>query len=483
MSFCTFADGAAMFDATPIENLFLMEHMYDAPEAALKVYLFARMLALHPELGGTLADMAGALRMDEEDVRAAFDYWERRDLVCRTSDQPTYAFKALRVQETATALDREMYANREFNNELRKLFNQKFIDYRELRKASDWLNILKYEPAAALRLVEYGVQTSRSKDPKPASVFKRMDKLAEAWSQKGIHTLQEVERAIAEETGEALVARNVLNKLGMTRQPTDPELSALRKWTRDWGFTEEAILAACDDTISARNPTFRYLESILDTRRGENPDHYRALSEVLKELNPQAAQPTPDQLTRYGALLDQGFAPELIRLAAIQCHRANKLRFEDLEWRLSVWRKDGVATPAEAEDYMRRMTALSRQLREVFRRAGSDKRPGYGELETYRAWKDRYPDELIDFAAECSRHAGDVMPYMDKLLERWAQAGATTAEAARAQHAAWRAASGAPEGGKPANPALDYAQREYRDEDFGEDFFVDLSQYGEEERK
>lgn len=30
-----------------------------------------------------------------------------------------------------------------------------------------------------------------------------------------------------------------------------------------------------------------------------------------------------------------------------------------------------------------------------------------------------------------------------------------------------------------AAPSQDYAQREYRDEDFGDDFFVDLSQYGE----
>ena len=31
----------------------------------------------------------------------------------------------------------------------------------------------------------------------------------------------------------------------------------------------------------------------------------------------------------------------------------------------------------------------------------------------------------------------------------------------------------------PANPALEYAQREYKAEDFGDDFFVDLSRYGE----
>ena len=32
----------------------------------------------------------------------------------------------------------------------------------------------------------------------------------------------------------------------------------------------------------------------------------------------------------------------------------------------------------------------------------------------------------------------------------------------------------------PKNPALDYRQREYRDDQFGDDFYVDLSKYGEE---
>ena len=33
-----------------------------------------------------------------------------------------------------------------------------------------------------------------------------------------------------------------------------------------------------------------------------------------------------------------------------------------------------------------------------------------------------------------------------------------------------------PKPSAPANPALDYAQREYRDEDFGDDFFINLRQ-------
>ncbi len=58
MPFCSFSEGAAVFDATPIENMFLMEYLPAATEECLKVYLYARMVALHPELGGDLAGVA-----------------------------------------------------------------------------------------------------------------------------------------------------------------------------------------------------------------------------------------------------------------------------------------------------------------------------------------------------------------------------------------------------------------------------------------
>ena len=484
MSFCSFADGAAMLDATPIENLFLMEYMFDAPEQALKVYLYARMLALHPELGGSAADLGKVLRMTEEEVLQAFGYWERRELMERVSDQPPcYRLKPLRGQTGgATALDQEIYANRDFNNRLQKLFGNVLIGQHELNKAADWVELLHLDKDAVVRLVAFGIETSVRDKPKPPSVFKRMDALAEEWSRQGIRTLADVERAIAEEKW-LTTTKAVMKKLGMKRTPTDPELALVKRWTEEWGFSREAILSACDDTVAGRNPSFKYLDTILDARRGDGDGRYRALCEVLRELNPQSAQPTPDQQARYAALLQEGFDPALIRLAAIQCHRANKYRFDDLEWRLHVWRQDGVSTPEEAEQYMREMGALSRQLRGVFQAAGFvDRRPGYSDLQAYRRWRDVYPEELIRFAAECSRNAGGSMAYMEKLLTGWAESGATTLEAAKAQHAARRPAASA-EAGRPANLALDYAQREYKEEDFGDDFYFDYEKmFGKEEK-
>ena len=75
MPFCSFSEGAAMFDVTPIENMFLLEYLPGAPGDALRVYLYARMLCLHPELGAGIGDIAKALSMEEDDVQEAFAYW------------------------------------------------------------------------------------------------------------------------------------------------------------------------------------------------------------------------------------------------------------------------------------------------------------------------------------------------------------------------------------------------------------------------
>ena len=484
MSFCRFAEGAAMFGTTPIENMFLIEYMYDAPATALKVYLYARMLALHPELGEGIGDVAKALRMDEDAILEAFDYWERWGLVRRVSDNPpAYELIALQGQASElSAMDRKMYAYREFHGKLQNLFGTNMIGDHEYRKAGDWLNILGFEQEAVVRIIDFGIRSSKSKSPKPASVFRRMDQFAEDLSKQGLRPTEEVERAIAEEESIAPIARKVLKKLGIPRQPSEPELDSVRRWVQEWGYDQAQILTACDETTNSRNPSFGYLEAILQNRREGDPEAHRALMEVLRELDPAAAQPSPDDRKRYQKLLDDGFSPELIRLAAVQCHRQRQHRLDDVEWRLSVWRKDGVHTPEEADAYMKQMAAYARQLRGVLRRAGSDRRPGYGEIETYRGWKERYPDELIGYAAECSQRAGGSMAYMEKLLAAWQEAGVTTLEAARAQHEAWRAnaAAQAAPGAAQANPALNYQQREYRDEDFGDDFFEDLTKYAEE---
>ena len=88
MAFCAFDDGAALFDSTPVENMFITEYMLRAPGNFVKVYLYGLMLCYHSAARMSLASMGKDLDMPEEEVERAFRYWEREGLVRRTGDNP-----------------------------------------------------------------------------------------------------------------------------------------------------------------------------------------------------------------------------------------------------------------------------------------------------------------------------------------------------------------------------------------------------------
>lgn len=484
MSFFTFAEGSAMFDSTPIENLFLMEYLSTAPEACLRVYLYARMLALHPELGGDMAETARFLHMDEEALYQAFAYWERQGLVKRLTDRPpTYALLPLRGEGAGAPpmLEQSYYTYRDYNASLQSLFGKNLMEGHEFRIANDWLDVLGYDQDAALRLVQYGIRTSRSKDPKPRSVFDRMNKLAAAWADRGCRTLEDVEKVIAEQEDVYPVARAVVKRFGQKRNPSEDEVELVKKWVGEWKLTQAQILDACAETTKASKPSFAYLDAVLKSRRSGDDALWGDLSEVLRELDAAQATPTPDQRQAYAELLAEGFEPGAVKLAAIQCHRRKKTRFEDVAWMLRRWGAEGVYTRAAAEVYIEQMQRKAARVRQLLELCGLERRPTMGDLSMYEGWQANHDPAVIDYAATCARGMQVPMKYMDKLLEDWRAAGVTTVDAARARHESARQARPAAQAQAPAaNPALNYAQREYKEEDFGDDFFIDLDKYGDQ---
>lgn len=475
MSFCAFTKDAGMFDVTPIENFFLMEYLPMAPENYLRVYLYARMLCLHPEMGSDMAEMAKALRIDEETVYDAFTYWEHQGLVRRLTDRPpTYEMMPVRCGAAVSIpdMDKDYYKYQAFNSALQNMFESgDLLQPKEYTMANDWLNVLGFEQPAVLRMVEYELGRGRSK--KSYSVFKRLEKLAVKWADMGIKTLEDVEKAISMDEEVSNTAQAVVKRFGMRRRPTEDEIECVRRWMRDWKLEANEVLSACAETTKASQPSFGYLDAVLRNRAGGGDQLRDGLVAVLKELGLPAVQPTPDQQKSYATLLSQGFDPKTIELAAVQCKRKNKSRFEEVEWMLSKWAERGLYSADAAQAYVQDMQRKAEEVRRLLEKCGLDRRPQNSDLEIYETWQGSHPAELINYAAECARGMQLPMRYMDKLLGEWRKAGVTTVDEAKGQHLAARPV--AAQGAQPANPALNYAQRSYTDEDYGDDFFVDLN--------
>jgi len=475
MPFCSFSDGAAMFDVTPIENMFLLEYLPTAPEGFLRVYLYARMLCLHPELGGEIADMARALHMDEENVYNAFHYWEQQGLVEKLSDRPaTYAILPLHSGTTMVCdLDRDYYKYREYNSSLQDMFGgDELLEPKHYKIANDWLNVLGYTQEAALKLLEYEMRLPGGR--KPASVFRRADKRAVEWAEAGLHSLEDVEKAIAYDDRVYSMAKTVMKQLAISRRPTANELDCVRRWINEWKLDEQAVLAACEHTTKSRAPSIAYLDAILKARVDSGADeHFDSMKEILRELGASNTVPTPDQIRSYEALLKQGFEAETLRMAAVQCARKRKHSFEDLEWMIQKWGEGGVRTRAQAEKYVADMQKATAEVRALLEAAGASRRPNLDDLDRYGAWTKKHSAEMIRYAAECARGKAKPMLYMEKVLGEWEKAGIASVEAARSAR-----------GNAKAAPAeKDYQQHSYTEADFDDKFFYnpanDFSNGGE----
>ena len=476
MPFCSFSEGSAMFDVTPIENMFLLEYLPTAPEGFLRVYLYARMLCLHPELGGEIGDMARALRMDEDAVFNAFSYWERQGLVERLSDRPpTYAIRPLKGGEIQCELDRDYYKYREFNARLQDLFGSQLLHPSQYETASDWLNVLGMSQDAVLKMLEYELKRGGKQ---PAAVFKRADKRAAEWADRGIKTLEDVERAISYDEGVYSMANLVMKQFSMRRNPTMNELDCVRRWIGEWKLTEADVLAACEKTTNSRNPSIAYLDAILRARMesGGEEDSFSELRDILRELNPANAVPAAEQLKVYRRWLEQGFEKEAILLAAKRCAGKNWHSFDKLGEMLDEWKENRAFSLAQAEVYLANKKVAYLEMKQLMQLAGLSRSPSNDDVGRYEGWKEKYSPEIMAFAAECANGKGKPIPYMEKMLDNWAKQGISTLEAARADHA--RAGKPAQ---KPASP-VNFEQRSYTREENKEVYF-DLEKFFAEEDK
>lgn len=469
MPFCSFSKDSAMFDSTSIENMFLLEYLPTAPEGFLRVYLYARMLSLHPELGEDIADVAKALHMDEDAVYNAFHYWEQQGLVEKLTDRPaTYAMRPIRDKLISVSnIDTDFYKYREYNSRLQGLFGETILlSPRHYEKANDWLNVLGLQQDAAMRLLEYEYNQSGSRSPD--AVFRRADKRAVEWAERGIRTLAEVEQAITYNDQVYSMASAVMKQLAISRKPTANELDCVRRWIYDWKLSTEDVLAACAHTTKARSPSIAYLDAILKARADSGEDkHFETVKVILKELGASNIVPTPDQIRAYAALLEQGFEPEAILLAAVQCARKRKNSFEDLEWMLGKWAEAGVRTRAQADKYVNDMQQATREVRSILEAAGLSRRPTMDDLDRYEGWKQKYGMDMILCAAECARGTRVPVRFMDKLLTEWQKTGVTTPEAAKAQHAAYRPANAG------SGSRASYDQRPDTDASYGRNSYSD----------
>jgi len=226
--------------------------------------------------------------MTNGEIEAALRYWERRRLLTRVSDNPLrytlyHLGERLLTGQDSQGGDQDYIA---FSEAVYAVFQgERKVRPADIVTAWEWVTDLKLPQEVVLMLLNY------CKDTRGRNfTFKAAAKLALQMREENITSPEEAESFLGHSRGVHQGARGVLRRFNLRRQPTEDELALYNKWTADWGFTPEAVLAACTETVKASNPSFGYLDGILNglRRRGAAGGAQEVTAHIARETTAMA---------------------------------------------------------------------------------------------------------------------------------------------------------------------------------------------------
>ncbi len=457
------SEQARQFGVTAVENLFITEYLPAADGDKVRVYLYGLYRSQFEQEGFSVPEMANTLSMEEGQVLSCLRYWERRRLVERVGDQPPqYLFHSINQRfltgQDQLSVDEGYVAFSEAVNA--QLGSRRKLRESDIAMAYEWVEEMGLRREVVLMLLNHFADTRGVNFS-----FKSAQKTAVMMLEEGIKTSEDAEQYFSHSKRTHAGARAVLAQFNLRRLPTEPELALYRKWTEQWGFDDKAILDAVQETVAANNPSFSYLNGILERLKnktsardsGAVAQHLRQegediaqVKQVLDELGGPRVSPYT-VLPAYLALREQ-YSLEIILLAA-RSVQARGGMFEDLAPRLAAWAEQGLDSEKKVVEHLRALKQFEPLMLKVFEHSGQEGRPGENDLLRLKNWLSQgHSQAMVLEAAAQARSAKQNPQYMDKGLANWKKQGIATPEAARAE-------SGKPRSGKGRTLAFqDYDQ-------------------------
>lgn len=243
--------GRDLFGTTVVDNRFISELVPDAPENAVRVYLYGLMLA-----GGAVSSpvsISDALKLSDAQVAEAFRYWEKCGIV-RIIDGSLLSVEYLNLSASLPdkrPVDNENAHYSKLVQRLQVVLGTRNMSGAELQKVYDWVEIFGFEDDAALLIVQHCIEK------KGARVhINYMDSVAKRLVSEGRTTADSVAESFSMENDLASGAAAILKRWRNSRLPTEDELELYKKWTTQWGFSDEAIEIACRDVVALGTNSF-----------------------------------------------------------------------------------------------------------------------------------------------------------------------------------------------------------------------------------
>ena len=309
-------------DSTVVSNLFIDEYMKDANDAQLKVYFYLLRM-LNADQAISVSGIADKFNHTEKDVIRALKYWEKQQILDLDFDEnkalvgihlrdlsaqatpasqhnvlltsgPAQAQNA--TQETTPVYTKPAYSLdqlREFKEReetsqllfIAEAYIGKPLTPSEIKTILFFTDVLHFSDDLIDYLLQYCVEHGK-KD------FKYIEKVAVNWAEEGITTPKQAQKF---STRYDKSVYSIMNSLGRSTAPTAKELEFINRWTREYGFSTDIILEACErSSLATDRHRFEYAEGILSSWKNAGIHHKADIQQAdATYQKKKATKPTP----------------------------------------------------------------------------------------------------------------------------------------------------------------------------------------------
>ena len=341
-------------DSTVISNRFIDEYMQDANDAQLKIYLYLlRMMSA--SRATSISDIADLFNYTEKDVMRALKYWQDlqlleldyddrknlvgihiRDLFSRTGAEnpsvprPVSSFVPSPTAEAPASISRisspenrdllpetaeDALAKPSYSADQLKEFKNRQDTSQLLFIAESYIGrpltpgevktILYFKDVLRFSddLIDYLIQYCVDKGKKD---FKYIEKVAVNWAREGISTPKQAQKNSYRYDKNIYT---IMNGLGRDGSPTGKELEYISRWLKDYGFSTDIIIEACERTVLATDKhRFEYAEGILSSWKRQNVHHKADILKIDDSYRQRRKPPvSPKSANRFNQFAQNNY--------------------------------------------------------------------------------------------------------------------------------------------------------------------------------
>ena len=431
MTFCNKEKQLIDSGTTAVDNRFIIHYLADAPEKCVAVYLIGLALANGLESDNCCEFIANRLGITCEEVLDAFEYWDELGLVHIVRDTPP-TILYLEMRSTASAIKKiNVSKYRKFSINMQAAISGRMITPHEFNEYYVFLENTVFEPDALVAVAKYCVELKGGEIGYGYILTVAHNQLS-----RGAYTLTVVSERLNSHKKYDDDLKIVFKALDSNRSFEHADREAYEKWTKEFGFTLDTVVAVAKDcktggmTRLDSKLTEYYKRGAMSVKEIEVYEQEKTrLYDLARAINKtigvyyQSLDAIVDEYIT--AWLRRGYDDETLLAIAKYCFKSGIRNLSGLASVIDKLYKNGVTSLDTLDRYLDNLAETDERIQRVLVKCGLDRRTTSSDRQLYKTWTESWgmPQDVIEFVAEKAAGVNAPMAYVNRVLSDYKQHG------------------------------------------------------------